>query len=65
MSTYNWRKSSYSGNAGNCVNIGADGNGWVHIRESDAPDVKLAVAPATFRAFIRAAKTGEFEHLSP
>ncbi|MDW6060340.1 DUF397 domain-containing protein [Streptomyces sp. FXJ1.4098] len=48
MSTYNWRKSSYIGNAGNCVNVAADRDGTVRIRESDTPDVKLAASSATF-----------------
>ncbi|MFI1331040.1 DUF397 domain-containing protein [Streptomyces sp. NPDC020845] len=60
MSTYNWRKSSYIGNAGNCVNVAADRDGTVRIRESDTPDVKLAASSATFGAFIRAVKADAF-----
>ncbi|MGY0058939.1 DUF397 domain-containing protein [Streptomyces sp. LZ34] len=64
-STYTWRKSSYSGNAANCVNVATSCDGRVHIRESDAPDVTLTTRPTAFGVFIRAVKTGEFDRLSP
>ncbi|WP_055548427.1 DUF397 domain-containing protein [Streptomyces sp. NBRC 110028] len=63
MPTYTWQKSSYSGNAGNCVYVRTDRDGTLHLRESDAPDTILATAPATFGAFIRAAKAGALDHL--
>ena len=62
MSTYRWRKSSYSGDASNCVNVAADGNG-IALRESDDPDVILATTPAVLRAFIRGAKAGAFDRV--
>ncbi|MFD8381300.1 DUF397 domain-containing protein [Streptomyces sp. NPDC059679] len=64
MSTYNWRKSTYSGNAGNCVNVAADRDGTVRIRESDAPDTTLTATPGTFSAFIRAVKADAFGRLT-
>ncbi|MFD8380608.1 DUF397 domain-containing protein [Streptomyces sp. NPDC059679] len=63
MSTYQWRKSSYSADAGNCVNVAAaDGN--VAIRESDEPEAILTTTPAALRAFIRGTKAGRLDHLA-
>ncbi|WNE97373.1 DUF397 domain-containing protein [Streptomyces luomodiensis] len=62
MSTYQWRKSSYSGDASNCVNVGVAGNGIV-LRESDDPDVVLSTTRAALRAFIRGAKAGDFDRI--
>ncbi|MEU0806769.1 DUF397 domain-containing protein [Streptomyces sp. NPDC005970] len=65
MPNHDWQKSSYSGTAGNCVYIATDHDGQVKMRESDAPDVTVTFTPTMFRAFIRAAKAGEFDQLSP
>lgn len=62
MPTYLWRKSSYSADASNCVNVAADDNGIV-LRESDEPAVVLATTPAVLRAFIRGAKGGAFDRI--
>ncbi|MGW7658133.1 DUF397 domain-containing protein [Streptomyces asiaticus] len=62
VSGYQWRKSSYSANSSNCVNVAADGNG-IALRESDDPDVILTTTPAALRAFIRAAKAGGFDRI--
>lgn len=64
MSPYTWRKSSYSGNAANCLYLRNDRDGTLRLRESDAPDTTLATSPATFGAFIRAAKAGQFDRLT-
>ncbi|MFD8864989.1 DUF397 domain-containing protein [Streptomyces sp. NPDC059590] len=64
MSSHIWQKSSYSGNAANCVNIATDGEGRVRIRESDAPDLILTTRPADFGVFIRAVKAGAFDALA-
>ncbi|MDX3226009.1 DUF397 domain-containing protein [Streptomyces sp. ME19-01-6] len=64
MSTYIWRKSSYSGNAGNCVYVANDHDGTVKMRESDGPNATLAASPATFGVFIRAVKAGAFDQLA-
>jgi len=61
--THNWRKSSYSPNAGNCVYVRNDHDGTLQLRESDVPDTILATRPTTFGAFIRAAKSGRFDHI--
>ncbi|MEU0844242.1 DUF397 domain-containing protein [Streptomyces sp. NPDC005962] len=61
--THNWRKSSYSGNAGNCVYVRGDRDGTLRLRESDVPDTILATHPTAFGAFIRAAKAGKLDRL--
>ncbi|WP_413807521.1 DUF397 domain-containing protein [Streptomyces sp. OE57] len=64
MPTDNWRKSSYSPNAGNCVYVATGDNHTVRLRESDVPDTILATTPATFGVFIRAVKAGDLDRLS-
>ena len=64
MSLYTWQKSSFSGNAANCVYVRTDPNGTIHLRESDVPDAILATTPTTFDAFIRAAKAGTLDRLT-
>ncbi|MEU3353559.1 DUF397 domain-containing protein [Streptomyces sp. NPDC037389] len=58
MPTYQWRKSSYSADAGNCVNIAANSDVGIRLRESDDPAVVLDTTAASFGALIRAAKAG-------
>ena len=38
-----WQKSSFSGEAANCVNVAAVPDGTLRLRESDDPDRILAV----------------------
>ncbi|WNE98507.1 DUF397 domain-containing protein [Streptomyces luomodiensis] len=64
MLTYNWQKSSFSGNAGNCVYVATGEHHTVRLRESDEPEVVLATTPATFGGFIRAVKAGAFDRLT-
>lgn len=64
MSTDNWRKSSYSPNAANCVYVSAGDNHTVRLRESDAPDAILTTRPTAFGVFIRAVKAGAFDQLA-
>ncbi|MDT0544127.1 MULTISPECIES: DUF397 domain-containing protein [Streptomyces] len=62
MSTYQWRKSSYSADASNCVNVAAD-SGVIAIRESDEPEAVLTTTPAALRSFIRGTKAGRLDHV--
>lgn len=64
MSTYQWRKSSYSADASNCVNVAAAADGNIAIRESDEPAAILTTTPAALRAFIRGTKAGRLDHLA-
>jgi hypothetical protein len=52
-----WRKSSYSGGNGQCVEVGNTGRN-VAVRDSKHPDgAKLAVRPEQWRVFVRTVKT--------
>ncbi len=50
-----WRKSSYSGQDGNCVEVARNLPGLVAVRDSKASDgAKLTVSHEAWRAFLKA-----------
>jgi hypothetical protein len=54
-----WRRSSYSGTNGNCVETTANGAA-VAVRDSKDPDgSRLVFTPAVWRAFAAAVKAGK------
>jgi hypothetical protein len=56
-----WRKSSYSGQAGNCVEVAGNVPGIVAVRDSKDPDgPALVVAAGTWRMMACRVKAGEF-----
>lgn len=56
-----WRKSSYSGGTGNCVEIASNMPGLVGVRDSKNPTgPALTFTPGAWRAFIARVKKGEF-----
>ncbi|MFI6404186.1 DUF397 domain-containing protein [Streptomyces sp. NPDC050548] len=57
MTTHQWQKSTYSGDASNCVNIAATTPDTIHLRESDAPDVILTTTAERLRHLIRTLKS--------
>ncbi len=57
-----WRKSSYSEQSGNCLEV-AVVEGQVLVRESDDPGVIVSTTPAKLAAFLAGAKAGEFDDL--
>ncbi|MGX9887172.1 DUF397 domain-containing protein [Streptomyces sp. NPDC002276] len=59
MTTHHWQKSTYSGDASNCVNIAATTPDTIHLRESDAPDVILTTTTERLRHLIRTLKLPE------
>jgi hypothetical protein len=61
MSLLNWRKSTFSENQANCVELATAPNG-IRMRESDEPGTVIRTTPATLRSFIRAVKTGRLDH---
>lgn len=58
-----WRKSSFSADTGNCVEL-ASRDGEVLLRESDEPGVVVRTTPEKLRAFLAGVKAGEFDHLA-
>ena len=61
FSRAHWRKSSYSGNTGNCVEV-AITNEAVHVRDSKDPHGPvLSFSPAEWHEFIRGVIGREFE----
>jgi hypothetical protein len=57
-----WRKSSYSGGSGNCVEVARNLPGTVAVRDSKNPNGQaLAVTPRAWQAFLRQAKNGELD----
>ena len=56
LSRAEWRKSSYSSQSGNCVEVARNLPGLVAVRDSKEPDgAKLLVSQETWRVFIRSA----------
>ena len=54
LSRAEWRKSSYSGQSGNCVEVARNLPGLVAVRDSKEPDgARLVVSQETWRVFIR------------
>ncbi|MFJ2795700.1 MULTISPECIES: DUF397 domain-containing protein [unclassified Streptomyces] len=53
-----WQKSSFSGEAANCVNVAAAPDSTVRLRESDAPDVILVATRAGLSALLASIKDG-------
>jgi Domain of unknown function (DUF397) len=47
-----WRKSSFSGQDTNCVEVAYTGDA-VGVRDSKSPAAQLAVSQAAWRAFLR------------
>lgn len=47
-----WRKSSYSGNSSECVEVGRG----VGVRDSKAPAAHLAIGTSAWSAFLAATK---------
>ena len=49
-----WRKSSYSGQSGNCVEVARNLPGLVAVRDSKAPGgARLVVSREAWQAFVR------------
>jgi hypothetical protein len=65
LSTLDWHKSSYCQAANNCLNVASATDGTIRLRESEAPDTILTTTPTHLGHFIRAAKAGTFDHLTP
>lgn len=69
MSTYrasgpahaHWRRSTYSGNAGNCVAVAELAGGYRAVRDSKHPTgPTLIFTPAAWTAFTASLRSGHF-----
>lgn len=58
-----WRKSSYSGNGGNCVEVGQTADGSILVRDTKdhGHGPVHRYSPAEWRAFVSGARNGEFD----
>jgi hypothetical protein len=60
-----WRKSSFSNPSGNCVELADLANGLVAVRNSRDPEgAVLVYTRPEIDAFLRGAKSGEFDDLA-
>ncbi|MFE7116399.1 DUF397 domain-containing protein [Streptomyces sp. NPDC057654] len=64
MDSSAWQKSSYSNQGANCVNVTAAPDGTVRLREGDAPDAVLSMAPGALRGLLAAIKSDRLGGLS-
>jgi hypothetical protein len=56
LSRAEWRKSSYSGQSGNCVEVARNLPGLVAVRDSKEPTAsRLIISSVIWRAFVRLA----------
>lgn len=59
-----WTKSSWSNPDGNCVEVATLPDGDIAVRNSRDPQgPALVYTPAEIKAFVRGAKTGDFDAL--
>ncbi|MCU4745253.1 MULTISPECIES: DUF397 domain-containing protein [Streptomyces] len=58
MSHLHWQKSSFSGEASNCVNIAMAPDGTLRLRESDEPEVVLKARASRTHGLLIAIKSG-------
>ena len=61
-----WRKSSYSDNGGQCIEVAPGFAGVMPVRDSKDPEGPALVFPAgAWQAFVDAAVRGEFGAVRP
>ncbi|GII86592.1 hypothetical protein Ssi03_45820 [Sphaerisporangium siamense] len=57
-----WRKSSFSADTGNCVEVASNLPGVLAVRDSKDPaGPALVVAPGAWSAFLNGVRSGRFE----
>ncbi|GCD43341.1 DUF397 domain-containing protein [Streptomyces paromomycinus] len=56
MSISTWQKSSYSGNASNCLELAEAADESVLLRESDEPSAVIVASRAVFGGLVRATR---------
>jgi hypothetical protein len=58
---YNWRKSSYTGGQGNCVEVATLPNGTAVRDSKDKSGPVLRFSADAWRAFLREVKAGKLD----
>ncbi|MFF2080201.1 DUF397 domain-containing protein [Kitasatospora sp. NPDC058162] len=62
LSDARWRKSTYSGGGGECIEVADGFAGVMPVRDSKDPHGPALVFPATaWQSFVTAVRTGEFD----
>ncbi|MFD8082840.1 DUF397 domain-containing protein [Kitasatospora sp. NPDC059722] len=62
LSSVHWRKSTYSGGGGECIEVAPGFTGVMPVRDSKDPEgPALIFSPAAWQSFITAIRTGEFD----
>ncbi|MFJ8623353.1 DUF397 domain-containing protein [Kitasatospora sp. NPDC093550] len=57
-----WRKSTHSGQGGECVEVADGVPGLIPVRDSKDPDGPALLFPSTaWQSFVTAVRTGEFD----
>jgi Domain of unknown function (DUF397) len=60
-----WKKSTFSADAGNCVELGTDGGPTVALRNSQHPDRgTLSLRGSAVASFVAACRAGELNDLA-
>jgi hypothetical protein len=66
LDTAPWRKSSFSGDQGSCVETAPLTDGTIAVRNSNHPDAGVVLFTRTeMDAWIKGCKAGEFDDLRP
>ncbi|MFD7583246.1 DUF397 domain-containing protein [Kitasatospora sp. NPDC059817] len=61
LASAEWRKSSYSNNGGNCIEVAPGFPGVLPVRDSKDPEGPALVFPAdAWSSFVAAVRAGEF-----
>ncbi|MDY0815678.1 DUF397 domain-containing protein [Kitasatospora purpeofusca] len=61
MTPVSWRKSSYSQNGGNCIEVAPDFPGLIPVRDSKDPSGPALLFPSdAWRSFVAAVQADEF-----
>ncbi|MEV7021779.1 DUF397 domain-containing protein [Kitasatospora sp. NPDC093558] len=61
LSDAQWRKSTYSGQGGDCIEVASSVPGLLPIRDSKDPHGPALIFPAeAWRSFVAAVQAGEF-----
>jgi hypothetical protein len=65
VTPFTWRKSTFSGSSGSCVEVAQLPDGGVLVRNSNDPGAgTLTFTPAEMKAWIAGCQAGEFDDLA-